>query len=171
MQPHRIKGIYLRFDSPSVIRYKLPHKDDILKAQFRNCKFIETSVPGAMSRFQSKRSKPLNFKDQETVTLIPDPRTALTDVEVRKLLDLQALADKIPGGFQSGPGIVHSPVPGAGNPVSEAPSQKQRKTANPYTRASLHVNHIQSEASSDIPWDDHETFVTRLTNLEPEPQP
>ena len=75
MTPHRIRGIYLGYDSPSIIRYKLPHSDDIYKVRFQNCKFIENKFPGS----QTKTDQILNFKDLETLTLNPDPRTALAD--------------------------------------------------------------------------------------------
>ena len=165
MEPQRVKGIYLGFDSPSIVRYKLPHREDIYKARFQNCKFIETRFPGAHNPTKPRNPKDkLNFRALETLTLNPDPRTALTDTEVRKLLDLQSLAEKVPDGFQSGPRILRSPVPGAGNPVPSKPTAKKQKT-----RAVLHVDHQNPEELSEIPWDDHESFVTRLTNLEAEP--
>ena len=100
LAPHRIRAIYLGYDSPSIIRYKLPKSDDIYKARFQNCKFIETKFPGTPNLATSKA---LNFKDLETLTLNPDPRTALAETEVRKLIKLQNLAENIPDGFHSGP--------------------------------------------------------------------
>jgi hypothetical protein len=32
--PHRIRAVYLGYDSPSIIRYKYPNKDDIHRARF-----------------------------------------------------------------------------------------------------------------------------------------
>lgn len=79
MTPHRIRGIYQGFDSPSIIRYKLPDQDEIYKARFYNCRFIEHRFPET----QSKNSKTqLNFRALETLIFNPDPRTALTENEV-----------------------------------------------------------------------------------------
>lgn len=78
MEPHRIKGIYLGFDSPVIIRYKLYDRDDVYKARFQNCKFIETCFPGS----RHSNHIELSFRAQETLTLNPDPQTALTDAEV-----------------------------------------------------------------------------------------
>ena len=158
--PHRIRGIYLGYDSPSIIRYKLPLSDDIHKARFQNCKFIETRFPGS----QIRNTHPnLNFKDLQTMTLNPDPRTALADSEVRKLLNLRNLAEKIPDGFHSGPRIVRSPVPGSGNPVPLAPAKKRK--INP-TRVSMHMDHISrtnQEPYSAVNCDDFESFLLGLT--------
>ena len=161
MTPHRIRGIYLGYDSPSIIRYKLPRSDDIYKARFQNCKFIENKFPGS----QTKTDQSLNFKDLETLTLNPDPRTALADSEVRKLLNLQHLAENIPDGFHSGPRIVRSPVPGSGNPVPIAPAKKRKLNATPQTRtrASMHTHRNPNDQHSqpfDIPWDDFESYLT-----------
>lgn len=139
MEPHRIKGIYLRFDSPSNIGYKLPDRDDVYKARFQNCKFIETRFPSA----RHSNHIELNFRDQETLTLNPVPRTAITDSELKKLLDLHNLAEKLSDGFHSRPTILQNPLLGSGNPVS-ASILKKRKT---YTRAALLVE--QSKEPSD----------------------
>jgi hypothetical protein len=47
----------------------------------------------------------------------PDPRTALADSEVKKLLTLKALAEKLPDGFSNSSRITRNPLLGAGQPV------------------------------------------------------
>ena len=49
------------------------------------------------------------------MTLNPDPRTALADTEVTKLINLKDLADQIPDGFYSGPRVFRNPLPGTSN--------------------------------------------------------
>ena len=140
MTPHRIRGIYLGYDSPSIIRYKLPQSDDIYKARFQNCKFIENKFPGS----QTQTNQTLKFKDLETLTLNPDPRTTLADSEVIKLLHLQHLAENIPDGFHSRPRIVRSPVPGSGNPVPIAPPKKRKLNAPPAnSNPCIHAHTLQ----------------------------
>ena len=169
--PHRHKAIYLGYDSPSILRYKLPQSEDIYKARFQNCKFIETNFPGSQTKGSQSS---LNFTALETLTLNPDPRTALADSEVRKLIQLQSLAEKIPDGFQTGPRIVRSPVPGSGNPVPATPAKKQKLDSVPknQTRTFMHVDHQQvvvPKQPPEIPWNDLESFLTTLTNLENDP--
>ena len=93
---HRVEGIYVGFDSPSVIRYLTPETGVLHKARFQNCKFDETVFPSVTV---SKPNTPLEFWAPETLTMNPDPRTALTDSEVKKILDLKSLAEKLPNGF------------------------------------------------------------------------
>lgn len=62
---------------------------------------------------------PLNFTALETFTLNPDPRTPLSDAEVKKTFHLRSLAENIPDGFYSGPPISRNPLPGLGNILSK----------------------------------------------------
>jgi hypothetical protein len=45
MGPHCRLGIYISFDSPSVIRYFESLTDDIFKARFEDCHFDENIFP------------------------------------------------------------------------------------------------------------------------------
>jgi len=45
MGPQRRLGIYIGFDSPSIIRYLEPLTDDIFKARFEYCHFDENIFP------------------------------------------------------------------------------------------------------------------------------
>ena len=102
---HRVESIYLGFDSPSIIRYMDIGNGNILKARFVNCKFVENVFPKPITD-STRKSVPLTFKAPETSTLNPDPRTALADTEMQKLLNLKDLVDQIPDGFYSGPRVL-----------------------------------------------------------------
>ena len=119
---HRIEGVYVGFDSPSVIRYLIPSTCVLHKAHFQNCKFDETIFPLVTV---SKPNAPLNFWAPETLTLNPDPRIALTNSEVKKILDLKNLAEKLPNGFTNIPRVTRNPLPGAGPaPISIRPERQ-----------------------------------------------
>ena len=45
MGPQRRLGIYVGFDSPSIIRYLKPLTGDVFRAKFANCHFNETIFP------------------------------------------------------------------------------------------------------------------------------
>ena len=45
MSHQRRLGIYMGFDSPSIIRYLEPLTSDVFKARFEECHFIETIFP------------------------------------------------------------------------------------------------------------------------------
>lgn len=67
---HRIHATYLGFDSPSVIRYKLPKKEEVYKARHHNCKVIKYKFPEGLSK-----NEPVNFKDIKTLIKNHDLRT------------------------------------------------------------------------------------------------
>jgi hypothetical protein len=111
---HRQEGIYVGFDSPSIIRYVSPSNGVLHKARFQNCQFDESHFPPLAS---SQPSPSLEFWAPKTFTMNPDPRTALADSEVKKLLTLKALAEKLPDGFSNSSRITRNPLPGAGQPA------------------------------------------------------
>jgi hypothetical protein len=119
---HRIEGVYVGFDSPSIIRYLIPSTGIMHKARFQNSKFDENKFPSISS---TKPSLPLEFWAPETLTLNPDPRTALVDIEVKKILDLKTLAKRLPDGFTNIPRITRNPLLGTGPaPLSIRPEKQ-----------------------------------------------
>jgi hypothetical protein len=108
---YRLEGIYVGFDSPSIIRYVSPKTGTLSKARFQNCQFNERVFPPLTA---GSSSQPLQFSAPQTFTQNPDPRTGLANSEVQKLLDLQALANKLPDGFTDSKRITHNPLSRAG---------------------------------------------------------
>lgn len=147
---HRIKTTYLGFDLPSIVRHKIPRKEEIYKARFQNCKSIEHKFSEGINKHE-----PVNFKEVETLTKNPDRRTALTDSEVRKLLNLQKLAETIPDGFQSGLRIIRSPVRSSGNPAPPEPKKRKVNTRNRgttmHTIKQEQIQRIENNTSDYIP--------------------
>ena len=101
----------MEFDSPSIIRYFVPSTGAFLKARFQNCIFEENVFPHVPC---PKGTPNLNFYAPQTFTLNPDPRTSLSEIEVQKILLLQALADRLPDGFSDAPRVTRLPTPGTG---------------------------------------------------------
>ena len=69
----------------------------------------------------------------------PDPRTTLTKLEVKKILDLKSLAEKLPDRFTNISRVIHNPLSGASPaPISihperqpvETPSAKKPRVSN-----------------------------------------
>jgi len=79
-----------------------PSTGTIFKARFANCKFVEDKFPTPPSDRLNKQVL-LTFQAPETLTMNLDPRTALAEIEVTKLSNLQDLAEQIPDGFYSEP--------------------------------------------------------------------
>jgi hypothetical protein len=58
MGPQRRLGVYVGFDSPSIIRYLEPMTGDLFKARFADCQFDETVFPalgGDKSKFEKEK--------------------------------------------------------------------------------------------------------------------
>ena len=106
---HREEGIYIGFDSPSIIQYLVPSTDTLLRAQFQNCVFEETMFPCIPSPPSTPR---LNFSALETFTMNPKPKTSLDKTKVQKIL--QALAERLPDRFADGPRVTRLPPLGTG---------------------------------------------------------
>jgi hypothetical protein len=126
---HRIEGVYVGFDSPSIIRYLTPSTGIMHKARFQNSKFDENKFPSITS---TKPSLPLEFWAPETLTLNPYPRTALADTKVKKILDLKTLADRLPDGFTNIPRITRNPLSRTGPaPLSIRPEKQPVENSKP----------------------------------------
>ena len=99
------------FDSPSIIRWVSSKSRVLHKVRFHNYQFKEKVFPSLTS---PGPSQPLVFAAPQTITMNPNPRTTLANSEVRKLLALQALVEKLPDGFNDSSRITRNPLPGAG---------------------------------------------------------
>ena len=108
---HREEGVYMGFDSPSILRYFVPSTGALLKARFQNCIFEENVFPHVPC---PKGTPDLNFYSPQTFTLNLDPRTSLSETEVQKILHLQALADRLPDGFSDAPRVTRISTLGTG---------------------------------------------------------
>lgn len=113
---HRQEGIYVGFDSPSIIRYVNPSTGTLLRARFANCRFEEDMYPSLKGGASTQQScGDIIFKAPETFTLNPDPRTSLAEAEVAKILHLQKIADQVPDGFNDASRITRNPLNEAQN--------------------------------------------------------
>jgi hypothetical protein len=132
---HRQEGVYVGFDSPSIIRYLDPLTCNLYKARFANCKFIETHFP-TLSIPSNPTS--LNFGAPETLTLNPDPPTPLTNTEVVKLLNLKSLAETTPDGFSTQPRIIRHPLRGTGSILPQKRPDLTPSTSKPIKQPRIH---------------------------------
>jgi len=86
---HYQKGIYVGFDSPSIICYINSSIGRLLRAYFANYWFEEdifSSLKGGASILET--STDITFQAPQTFTSNPDPRTPLAETEVSKILHL-----------------------------------------------------------------------------------
>ena len=141
---HKEEGIYVGFDSPSIIKYLVPTTRILLKARFQNCRFIKYVFPRVMT---PETNQPLIFTTLETLTMNPDFCTSLADTEVNKLLHPKSRAENIPDGFASGPRIIRNAIPGTCNclPQKRTAAPKATKKA---TKAKTKVMYTTRDTES-----------------------
>ena len=98
MSPQRKLGIYVGFDSPSIIRYLEPSTSDVFKARFDDFHFDDTVFP----KLGGERSLPEAQREitWNALTLSHlDPRTNQCELEVQRIIHLQSIANKLPDVF------------------------------------------------------------------------
>jgi hypothetical protein len=116
MGPQRRLGIYVGFDSPSIIRYLKPLTGDIFKTRFDDCHFNETIFPplgGEKSLPEARREITWNVSTLSHL----DPRTNQSELKVQKIIHLQGIANQLPDVFTDSKKIVKSYISATNNPA------------------------------------------------------
>ena len=99
MGPLRKSGIYVGYETVSIIRYLDPMTGDCHTARFADCIFDEDFFPTLGGENQPLDAKSREITWQATGIHAHDPRTAETEREVQKIIDLQSLANQLPDHF------------------------------------------------------------------------
>ncbi|XP_057248922.1 uncharacterized protein LOC130590486 [Beta vulgaris subsp. vulgaris] len=123
MGPQRRLGIYVGFESPSIIRYLEPLTGDLFTARFADCHFDETIFPtlggdkaGPCWNEISWNAKNLSYIDQ---------RSNMCEQEVQKIIHLQNIANQLPDAFTDSKGVIKSHIPAVNAPARvEIPREK-----------------------------------------------
>ena len=130
MGPQRRLGIYIGFDSPSIIRYLEPLTGDIFTARFADCQFDKITFPplGGEKTVPEERRE-LSWEVPTLSHL--DPRTTQSEKEVRRILHLQNIADKMPDAFTDIAKVTRSHIPAVNAPAKiDVPVGQNNVAAN-----------------------------------------
>jgi transposase InsO family protein len=114
MGPQRKLGIYVGYDSPSIIRYLEPLTGDIFTARFADCQFDERVFPSLGGEKTDKRRE-LIWNASSLSHF--DPRTNRCELEVQRIIQLQNIANQIPDAFTDSKKIVKSHIPAENVPA------------------------------------------------------
>ncbi|BBH03062.1 Disease resistance protein CC-NBS-LRR class family [Prunus dulcis] len=124
MGPQHRLGIYVGFDSPSIIRYLEPLKGDIFTARFADCHFDETIFPSlwgekSVSKEQGKLIPEERHELSWNVSTLShlDPYTAQCENKVRRIVHLQSIANHMPDAFNDVAKVTKSHIPAANAPA------------------------------------------------------
>ncbi|KAM1358219.1 hypothetical protein FF2_044719 [Malus domestica] len=118
MGPQRRMGIYVGYDSPSIIRYLEPLTGYLFTARFTDCHFYETVFPplgGDKNVNVPNERRELSWTTPTLSHL--DPRTAQSEAEVQRILDLQSIAQSMPDAFTDLARVTRSHIPAANTPA------------------------------------------------------
>ncbi|KAL0461118.1 UNVERIFIED_CONTAM: hypothetical protein Slati_0739000 [Sesamum latifolium] len=94
MGPQRRLGIYIDFESPSIIKYLELMTDDQFTARYLDCQFNETIFP--VLGGEDKEIKRKNIAWNATSMSFMDPRTNDSELEVQQIIHLQSVTNRLP---------------------------------------------------------------------------
>ena len=114
MGPQRRLGIYVGYESPSIIKYLEPMTGDLFKARFADCHFDESVYPTLGGEHKSL-GKEIDWNSSSLSHL--DPRTNQCEQEVQRIIYLQNIANQLPDAFTNLPRITKSHIPAVNAPV------------------------------------------------------
>lgn len=112
--PQHQQGIYIGFDSTSIIRYLEPTTADVYKARFADCHFYEDTFPPLKTDQSPAPAKKLEW--QLSSKFWNDPRTAQTNTEVQRILHLTRIMEELPDAFADVAKVTRSHIPATNAP-------------------------------------------------------
>jgi len=108
--PQRRLGIYVGYESRSIIKYLEPRTRDLFTARFADCHFDESVYP-TLGGEQKQLGNEIDWNSLSLSHL--DPRTNQCELEVQKIIYLQNIANQLPDAFTNLPRVTKSYIPAA----------------------------------------------------------
>jgi hypothetical protein len=158
MGPHRKLGIYVGYKSPSIIKYLEPLTGDLFTARHADCIFNEDHFPALGGDIKYQKECPEIDWNAQGISS-SDPRTQETELQVRKIIDLQHIANNLPDSFTDYKGVTKSYNPARNAPervevptkITQLPVQRKRgrSTATEHDSASRKQQRKQRKKPSE----------------------
>jgi hypothetical protein len=103
-------GIYMGYLSPSIIKYLEPLIGDLLTARYVDCIFNEEHFSALEGELKYHKKCPkINWDAVDT--LREDPRTTESELQVRRIIDLQIAANNLLDSFSVSKSVTKSYIP------------------------------------------------------------
>ena len=115
MGPQRKLGIYIGFNSPSIIKYLEPLTGDVFTARFADCQFDETIFPILRGEKEKLEKQEVTWNASSISYL--DPRSGQCELEVQKIIHLQRIANELPDAFIDTKRVTKSHIPALNAPA------------------------------------------------------
>ena len=174
MGPQRRLGIYVGYDSPSIINYIEPMTGDMFKARFADCHFNEAIFPALGGDKVDPNRKEIEITWNATQFQFLDPRANSCEQEVKKIIHLQGIANQLPDAFTDTKKVTKSHIPAENAPVRiDVPSNEKadenesiarRKRGRPFGSKDSKPRKLKKQ---DDPTNGTDT-ITPVENLEME---
>ncbi|GKE07279.1 hypothetical protein Tco_1399297 [Tanacetum coccineum] len=110
MGPQRRLGIYVGYETSSIIRYIEPLTGDLFTTRFADCHFDEAVFP-ELGGVKKNQEKDVTWCEPSLLYL--DPRTKQCETEVQKIVHLQEIANQLPDAFTDTKRVTKSHIPTA----------------------------------------------------------
>jgi len=137
MGPQRRLGIYIGFDSPSIIRYLEPLTSDIFKARFEDCHFDENIFTSLRKEKSLPEVRQEITWNNSTLSHF-DSRTNQSELEIQRIIHLQSIANQMLDAFTDNKKIIKSHILAANIPAKiEVPVGQLINTATNESKARL----------------------------------
>ncbi|XP_016733829.1 uncharacterized protein [Gossypium hirsutum] len=178
MGPPRRLGIYVGFESLSIIKYLEPSIGNLFTARFADCHFDKSIFPTLGGEIK-QLDKKISWKELSLAQL--DPQTKQCDLEVQKIIHLQILANELPNAFSDPKKVTKSYIPAVNAPIklnvlegqnlvaTESNTRLKRgkpigsKDKNPRKKKGAKINDSEIKEKMIIPGSPEETIdMTRI---------
>jgi hypothetical protein len=122
MGPHRKLGIYVGYETPSIIKYLEPMTGDLHTARYADCVFDEDHFSALGGERHPEECREIEWNATGMQSL--DPRTSESELEVRRIIHLQSLANELPDAFTDHKRVTRSHIPAVNAPERVQITQK-----------------------------------------------
>jgi hypothetical protein len=114
MGPHRKLGIYVGYETPSIIKYSEPMTGDLHTARYADCVFDEDHFPALGGERHPEECWEIEWNATWMQSL--DPHTSESELEVRRIIHFQGLTNELPDAFTDHKRVTRSHIPAVNAP-------------------------------------------------------
>nr|AQY61295.1 Pol [Coffea arabica] len=119
-------GIYVGYESPSIIKYMEPLTGDLFTARFADCHFDESHF-STLGGDKNQPKKEITWKISLNFL---DSRTKECELEVQRIIHLQKIANQLPDAFNDSKRVTKSHIPAENAPIKIDVPEEQITSAN-----------------------------------------
>jgi hypothetical protein len=122
MGTHRKLGIYVGYETLSIIKYLEPMTEDLHTARYADCIFDKDHFPALGGDRHPEECREIEWNATRMQSL--DPHTSESELEVRRIIHLQSLANELLDAFTGHKRVTRSHIPAVNAPERVQVPQK-----------------------------------------------